>query len=107
MASTLIDLSPQDVQTQMKAGQAIVVDVREPAEYEDERVPGALLLPLSLFNASQFPTLSGTRIILMCGVGQRSAAAAEKLFAAGHETAYHLKGGLQAWKDADLITQIY
>ena len=41
--------SPEQVDAALKAGEIILVDVREPGEYENERIPGALLLPLSTF----------------------------------------------------------
>jgi len=103
----LIELTPEDVKTQIESGESILVDVREPAEYEDERIPGALLMPLGLLHGDQFPVPSGTRIILMCHLGGRSAQAADQLMSAGHKTVHHLKGGLEAWKEAGLATQVY
>lgn len=106
----LIDVSPQDVKAQLDAGEAILVDVRDPSEYEDERVPGAFLMPLNLFNPTQFKTPKNTRVILMCQLGGRSTQAAEKLMAsgvAGCDTTYHMTGGLEAWKEAGLEVQVF
>ena len=49
------DLTPQEVQTRLDAGSILLIDVREPSEYEAERIPGALLFPLSTFDASRLP----------------------------------------------------
>ncbi len=100
----LIEYEPHDVQAQLKAGEAILVDVREVSEFENERIPGAFLMPLSFFEAEHFPYVSGQRVILMCAVGKRSAAAAKQLMNAGFGTTHHMKGGLTAWKAHGLST---
>ena len=98
-AIELIEHDPRDVAAQVKAGEAVLVDVREVSEYENERIPGAFLMPLSFFDADHFPYISGPRVILMCAVGKRSAAAAKQLMKAGFGTTHHMKGGLNAWKE--------
>jgi len=103
----LIDVSPQDVKAQLDAGEAILIDVREPNEYEDERVPGAFLMPLNLFNPAQFKAPTGTRVILMCQLGGRSTQAAEQLMSTGTETVHHMAGGIEAWKEAGFEVQVY
>jgi len=102
--SQLIDHDPQSVQDQVRAGKAVLVDVREASEYENERIPGAFLMPLSFFDADHFPFLSDTRVILMCAVGKRSAAAAKQLMNVGLRETHHMKGGLTAWKEQGLKT---
>lgn len=103
-ASELIEHDPRDVHAQLRAGEALLVDVREVNEYENERIPGAFLMPLSFFDAERFPYIAGQRVILMCAVGKRSAAAAKQLMNAGFGTVHHMKGGLTAWKDYGLST---
>jgi len=104
-ATQLIELDPQEVHDQIYAGQAILVDVREVSEYENERIPGAFLMPLSFFDADRFPFIPDTRVILMCAVGKRSAAAAKQLMKAGVRITHHMKGGLTAWKETGLETE--
>lgn len=103
-AKELIEHDPRDVFAQIKAGEAILVDVREVSEYENERIPGAFLMPLSFFEAAHFPYISGQRVILMCAVGKRSAAAAKQLMNEGFRTVHHMKGGLTSWKEHGLPT---
>jgi len=103
----LVELKPQDVKDQINSGEAVLVDVREPSEYEDERVPGAFLMPLSLFNSEQFIIPTATRVILMCKIGGRSAQAAEQLMNTGIETVYHMGGGIEAWKASGFEVQVY
>jgi|GEM_PF-784800 len=103
-ATQLIEHDPRDVQDQLQAGQAVLVDVREVSEYENERIPGAFLMPLSFFDANRFPFLPDTRVILMCAIGKRSAAAAKQLTNAGFRETHHMKGGLTGWKELGLET---
>lgn len=103
-ATQLIEHEPRDVQAQILAGEALLVDVREVSEYENERIPGAFLMPLSFFDAARFPYIPGKRVILMCAVGKRSAAAAKQLMEVGFRTVHHMKGGLTAWKQHGLAT---
>ncbi|MFC1673045.1 rhodanese-like domain-containing protein [Pseudomonadota bacterium] len=103
-AAQLIEHDPHAVHAQLKAGEAVLVDVREVSEYENERIPGAFLMPLSFFEAEHFPYIGGSRVILMCAVGKRSAAAAKQLMNAGFGEVHHMKGGLTAWKNNGLET---
>ncbi len=89
----------------LERGEAVVVDVREAEEYAEERIPGAVPFPLSRFDPAKLPVAPGKRTVLACFIGGRSAEAAERLLAAGHETAFHLDGGLFAWKEAGLETE--
>ena len=74
-----------------------VIDVREPWEWEICRLPGARLLPLSELE-SQFSTLDPSREILVyCHRGTRSAAAVNRLLAAGFSRVSHLEGGIDRW----------
>ncbi len=61
--------SPEQVDAALKAGEIILVDVREPGEYENERIPGALLLPLSTFDPAALPTGQGRKVVLHCAAG--------------------------------------
>jgi rhodanese-related sulfurtransferase len=97
----VVDATPQQVDAWLKAGEILLVDVREANEYAFERIHGALLYPLSTFDAATLPT-EGRRVVLQCAGGRRSLTAAHKLLAAGHHEVTHLAGGLQAWKDAGL-----
>lgn len=98
----LQDLSPQELQAELDAGRVLLVDVREPSEYEAERIPGALLFPLSTFDATRLPPDGDRRIVFQCGSGKRSAAAAGQRLAAGAPRTAHLAGGIGAWKAAGL-----
>lgn len=57
-----------------------LIDVREPAEFAREHIPGAILVSLSLFNPRKIPPTNETQLVLYCRSGNRSAVAAQKLF---------------------------
>jgi rhodanese-related sulfurtransferase len=94
------DIDVTTLKSWLERGEAVLVDVREPAEHAGERIPGARLAPLSTFAPAQVPTEPGKKLVLHCGTGQRSTQAGHKLLAAGFAEIYNLRGGLQAWEDA-------
>jgi rhodanese-related sulfurtransferase len=93
--------TPDMVRAWWENGEILLVDVREPHEYAFERIHGALLYPMSTFDAKALP-LEGRRLVLHCASGKRSAMAAHRLVAEGHGHVTNLEGGLQAWKAAGL-----
>jgi rhodanese-related sulfurtransferase len=83
----------------VRAGGAPLFDVREPAEWEEFRAPGAVLVPLGQVPArvDEFPT-EGT-VYVICKAGGRSAKAVEHLRARGVD-AVNVAGGSLAWREA-------
>tara|TARA_R110002072_G_scaffold30457_4_gene95132 strand:+ start:854 stop:1213 length:360 start_codon:yes stop_codon:yes gene_type:complete len=98
----LEDLDPKTVAEQLKAGEIILIDVREPREYGHERIHGALLHPLSTLEPSSMPVDGKRRVVLHCAAGRRSAMAAMRCQDAGFNVDAHMAGGLGAWKAAGL-----
>ncbi len=96
------DLSPATVLDGLKAGNIVLVDVREPAEFANERIHGALLHPLSTFEPRAIPTDGKRRVVFQCGSGKRSRKALDTFLAATQADAAHLDGGIGAWKTAGL-----
>lgn len=78
----------------------LLIDVREPHEFERERIAGAFLVPLSRFDVATFPQVRGLRTVLVSEQGGRSQAVAEHLADSGHLDVYALEGGLAAWREA-------
>ena len=96
------DLSPKTVFEDLKAGRIILVDVREPAEFANQRIHGALLNPLSTFEPKAVPTDTARRVVFQCGSGKRSRQALEAFMAETGADAAHLAGGIGAWKQTGL-----
>ncbi len=91
-------------QTALKERKIVLIDVREPAEYAAERIPGALLFPLSTFDPQMLPQEEARPVVLHCGSGKRSADALQRCRLAGVAVAGHVGGGIAAWKAAGLVT---
>lgn len=89
----------------LDAGEILLVDVRETAEYEQEHIPGSVLCPLSVFDADLFPEIPKKIVVLHCAIGKRSAAAAKQLINTGHSRVVNLQGGIKAWKEAGCPTE--
>jgi molybdopterin/thiamine biosynthesis adenylyltransferase/rhodanese-related sulfurtransferase len=77
----------------------VLVDVREPNEYEINRIPGAVLIPKGEFlNGNALGELpSDKQVVLHCKSGVRSAEALAVLKGAGYSDAVHVGGGVVAW----------
>ena len=85
-------------------GDIFLVDVREPHEFDEERIAGSFLVSMSRFEVDTFPRLDGLKTVLVSEAGPRSVALAERLHDAGFADIYALEGGIAAWKGAGLET---
>jgi len=75
----------------------VLVDVREPWEFEHCRIEGSLSIPLRELPA-RLPELPGGRdLVLVCHHGHRSQHAAMWLARNGVPGVHNLKGGVEAW----------
>ncbi len=77
----------------------VLVDVREPNEYEINQIPGSVLIPKGDFlNGSALEKLpSDKQIVLQCKTGVRSAECLAIVKGAGYADAVHVGGGVVAW----------
>lgn len=83
-----------------KPGELVILDVREPAEYERGHIPGARLIPLSILPSKLDEIETDKTTITYCAHGRRSASAASLLKGHGLNKVYSLDGGITAWNDA-------
>ena len=98
------EISVQEAQKRIQNG-ALLLDVREQDEYDEERIPGAQLLPLSELMARFEDELpQGREIIAQCRSGKRSAQATDFLRAQGFDVT-NMEGGILRWKAEDLATE--
>lgn len=78
--------------------EAILIDVRDPAEYQAENIPGSILIPLLTISQKKLPDIGDKKLVVHCGLGKRGAKACEKLVAEDPSLdVYNLEGGLSAW----------
>lgn len=75
----------------------LVVDVREPAEWQICRLPGAVLKPMSRILDWLGELDKAAEIVVQCHTGVRSWQVARYLQAQGFQRVYNLRGGIEAW----------
>ncbi|MFO1143954.1 MAG: rhodanese-like domain-containing protein [Amaricoccus sp.] len=94
-------VAPAEAARWLAEGDAVLVDVRSPAEFRAERIASAVSLPLDTLPRSldALAPLAGRRLVFQCLKGGRGAAACEAVRAACPE-AYNLEGGIDGWKAA-------
>ncbi|HUS06872.1 MAG TPA: molybdopterin-synthase adenylyltransferase MoeB [Bryobacteraceae bacterium] len=94
------DIDPTDVKQKMDRGdEFILIDVREPHEYQICSIPGARLIPLGELPKRVNELNSADDIIAHCKSGMRSAKAVDFLRQAGFRKVRNMKGGILAWSD--------
>ena len=89
-------VSVQELKDVLDAGEALVVDVREPDEYAQGHVPGARLAPLHTVPGLVGELPTDEPVYLVCAVGARSAQAATFLARQGID-AVNVDGGTRDW----------
>jgi adenylyltransferase/sulfurtransferase len=93
-------LTPAELRDLLDSGAPVaLIDVREPAEWEINRVDGAHHIPTSALESPDGPGLlpAGRIPVLYCKTGTRSAQALAALQRAGVSQVRHLRGGIVAW----------
>ena len=104
-------ISVSDLKTKIdKKENFLLIDVREPSEFEIVRIPGSVLIPKQGFlDGSALAGLPQDKpIILHCKSGVRSAECLAILKSAGFADATHVSGGVVAWaKQIDTSSPVY
>lgn len=95
------EISVEDLKKKFAAhDDFILIDVREPEEFESSRIPGSVLIPKAgFFDATALDLLPRDKeIILHCRSGVRSAHCLAIIQGAGFMNSRHLGGGILAWE---------
>jgi adenylyltransferase/sulfurtransferase len=99
-ADASTELTPRELADRIAAGtRPMLIDVREPREWELARIEGARLIPLGTLEAEIGTLDRSSDIVVYCKSGARSAKAAEQLRAAGFARVRNLAGGIRRWSD--------
>ncbi len=83
----------------------VLVDVREQREFDAAHIPGAVLVPLSSFEAGRVPESSGKHLVVHCQSGFRANDAARRLLKSGLDTVWCFEGGMGEWASAGYATE--
>ncbi|WP_019025021.1 MULTISPECIES: rhodanese-like domain-containing protein [unclassified Thioalkalivibrio] len=107
------EISPEELSEKMEAGEDwLLVDVREPYEYEKIHVPNSLLIPRGLLEGAADPNtphridaLVNARekpVAVMCATGGRAAMSVQRLREMGFGQVVNVAGGIKGWEAEDL-----
>jgi rhodanese-related sulfurtransferase len=96
-------LSTSDAVRLINQEKAVLIDVREPAEFAAGHAAGARNVPLNtLDGAKGLPTNKAIPLVVVCATGARSSRAVAQLRKAGYSSVHSLAGGTAAWRTASL-----
>ena len=95
MVSTPLEID-LDAFAEAHAAGGVVLDVRNPDEYQAAHVPGAVLIPLPELAARQEDIPEAAPVYVICAAGARSLTAAKALVEAGYQ-AVSVMGGTNGW----------
>jgi len=93
-------IGPEEAFEMVQAGEAILVDVRDQASYEEVHIAGAILVPYGTVAAAADDLASRGRTVITycaCPAEESSAAAAAELISRGFQDVLVLKGGIREW----------
>lgn len=95
---------PSELKTRLSqnggAASLLLIDVREPPEYQRGHIPQAQLLPMRQIPKQGQTLPTEPPIVLVCRSGRRSRIAAGILKDMGYQKVYNLQGGMLAWEAA-------
>ncbi|MGB3632807.1 MAG: rhodanese-like domain-containing protein [Rubrobacteraceae bacterium] len=97
-------VSIEEVNDKLQSGEEFVVlDVREPGEWQEGHIPGAKLIPrgvLEYLAADELPE-KDARIVVHCAVGGRGTLATRTLQEMGYTNVANMQGGTNAWNEKE------
>ncbi len=95
------EISTEEAEAELARPDAVLLDVREPDEYEQGALAGAVHLPRGNLESSiegRLPDKSA-HVLVMCAGGVRSAFAADTMQQLGYTDVSSIAGGFNRWKD--------
>jgi len=94
------EITPVDLKKKLDAGETpFILDVREPNEYQINRIPGSTLIPLGELPRRYQELPRDREIVTQCKMGGRSAKAMDFLKSVGFTNVKNLRGGILEWID--------
>lgn len=90
----------------LEADGALLIDVRERKEWDQARIPGFELRPMSTINDWYIDLPKDRKIVVSCRSGNRSARVVQALIEqAGFDDVHNLAGGIIAWAEAGYLVE--
>lgn len=95
-----LEISPVEAKAKVEAGEAVLIDVREPAEHQIARIEGAELIPMNTV-PQKLQYLDGLAdeklLIVLCHHGMRSLNVVDWLRRQGVANCQSMAGGIELW----------
>jgi adenylyltransferase/sulfurtransferase len=99
-ASNGFEISALELKRRLDRGDTLrIIDVREPNEYQINRIQGSQLIPLGELPRRYAELDPDEELVMQCKVGARSAKAADFLRSVGFRRVLNLRGGILDWID--------
>ena len=93
-----VDVSVDEALRLWQNKEAILIDVRTPAEYRDGHIPGVVNIPLDELEKRMNEVPKDKKVVLICRTGNRSAQGTKLLRSKGFGNVYNSTGGMTTWK---------
>lgn len=95
----LPSVSLDQARTELEAGKALMIDIREAQEHATGVAQGVVLLPMSQVaqRVSEIPKQAGQPVLLICNTQNRSRAVTEALQEQGFTNIRYVNGGMSEW----------
>ena len=103
--ATVQEIDARTLAQWMQEGKVDLIDIREVNEWQAERIPGAVLKPMSALKVQDLVPAEGKKLVIHCRSGRRTMDVGMAMLANGFDEAAHLTGGIIAWKEAGLPTE--
>ena len=97
-AGTSVDVSVDEALRLWQAKEAILIDVRTPAEYREGHIPGVANIPLDELEKRLGEIPKDKKVVLICRTGNRSAQGTRFLRSKGFDNVFNSTGGMSTWK---------
>lgn len=106
-ADKVDSISAQEAAVMIAGKEAVIVDVREDSEWNENHIPGAIHIPLGQLNErlSELQQYKNSLLVAQCRSGGRSVQASVVLKTAGFTKVYSMTGGILAWNKEGLNTE--
>ena len=96
------ECSVLELRDRLGSESAVLIDVREVAEFAGARIAGAMLVPLGDIESRHHEIDNEAELYVICRTGRRSAEAQRKLEGLGFANVTNVAGGIEAWKKEKL-----
>jgi rhodanese-related sulfurtransferase len=94
----IVPITGEEVEERLSAGEPLtIIDVRQPEEYRNGHIPGAVLIPMGEIPDRMDEIRRHGEVIFVCRSGRRSGLVCEYLQEQGFSNVKNLEGGMLAW----------